>query len=86
MPDDSCGLMKRGGRILVKKPNKSEERASKYLKDIRISRSNMRMSFGWRHRDLAVQMANTINRNNPDEIKALNEGVAIIAVLDKEVA
>ena len=37
-------------------------------------------------RDLAVQMANTINRNNPDEIKALNEGVAMIAVLDKEVA
>lgn len=36
--------------------------------------------------NLAVQMANTINRNNPDEIKALNEGVAIIAVLDKEVA
>ena len=31
-------------------------------------------------------MANTINRNNSDEIKALNEGVAMIAVLDKEVA
>jgi hypothetical protein len=37
-------------------------------------------------RDVAAQMANTINQSNPDEIKALNEGVAMITMFDKEAA